>query len=436
MPATIVMGGQWGDEGKGKLTDSLAASADIVIRANGGANAGHTVQTDQGTFALHLIPSGILNPDCRSIVGAGVVVDPKLIIEEIDHLAARGISLEPLRISERAHVVMPYHPVLDGLDEEQRGEGSIGTTLRGIGPAYGDKAARRGLRMVDLVDRESLRHRLRQELPRWNRLLERVYGAKTMDFDALFEELASYGDRLQQFVCPTESIISDALSTGQHIIVECAQGAMLDIDYGTYPFVTSSSTSAAGACQGAGVPPTSVDRVLGVYKAYSTRVGAGPLPTELDDATGQLIRDRGHEYGTTTGRPRRTGWFDAVAARHVARLNGVSDIAMTLLDVFDVFETIQVCVAYEIEGQLLDEVPARADRLVRVRPVYEALPGWRASTIDARRAEDLPRLAVDYLRFIEDQINVPVSLVGVGPGREQLVSLAPPPGSVASAAPA
>jgi adenylosuccinate synthase len=430
------MGGQWGDEGKGKLTDSLAASADIVIRANGGANAGHTVQTDQGTFALHLIPSGILNPDCLSIVGAGVVVDPKLIIEEIDHLAARGISLEPLRISERAHVVMPYHPVLDGLDEEQRGEGSIGTTLRGIGPAYGDKAARRGLRMVDLVDRESLRHRLRQELPRWNRLLERVYGAKTMDFDSLFEELASYGDRLQQFVRPTESIISDALSTGRHIIVECAQGAMLDIDYGTYPFVTSSSTSAAGACQGAGVPPTSVDRVLGVYKAYSTRVGAGPLPTELDDATGQLIRDRGHEYGTTTGRPRRTGWFDAVAARHVARLNGVSDIAMTLLDVFDVFETIQVCVAYEIEGQLLDEVPARADRLVRVRPVYEALPGWRASTIDARRAEDLPRLAVDYLRFIEDQINVPVSLVGVGPGREQLVSLAPPPGSVASAAPA
>jgi adenylosuccinate synthase len=359
-----------------------------------------------------------------------------LIIEEIDHLTDRGISLEPLRISERAHVVMPYHPILDGLDEEQRGEGSIGTTLRGIGPAYGDKAARRGLRMVDLVDRETLRHRLRQELPRWNRLLERVYGAKTMDFDSLFGELASYGDRLQQFVCPTESIISDALSTGRHIIVECAQGAMLDIDYGTYPFVTSSSTSAAGACQGAGVPPTSVDRVLGVYKAYSTRVGAGPLPTELDDATGQLIRDRGHEYGTTTGRPRRTGWFDAVAARHVARLNGVSDIAITLLDVFDVFETIQVCVAYEIEGQLLDEVPARADQLVRVRPVYEALPGWRASTIDARRAEDLPRLAVDYLRFIEDQINVPVSLVGVGPGREQLVPLAPPPGSVASAAPA
>src|SRR5687768_16441248 len=436
MPATIVMGGQWGDEGKGKLTDSLAASADIVIRANGGANAGHTVQTDQGTFALHLVPSGILNPSCLSIVGAGVVVEPKLIIDEIDQLEARGVSLEPLHISERAHVVMPYHPILDGLDEEQRGEGSIGTTLRGIGPAYSDKAARRGLRMVELVDRESLHHRLRQELPRWNRLLERVYGATTMEFEVLFGELASYGDRLRQYVCPTESIIADALANGEHIIVECAQGAMLDIDYGTYPFVTSSSTSAAGACQGAGVPPTSVDRVLGVYKAYSTRVGAGPLPTELGDATGQLIRDRGHEYGTTTGRPRRTGWFDAVAARYVARLNGISDIALTLLDVFDVFETINVCVGYEIDGEFLDTVPARADRLARVRPVYEALPGWRVSTVGARRAEDLPQLAINYLRFIEEQVGVPVSLVGVGPGREQIVPLAPPAESVVTRAPA
>jgi adenylosuccinate synthase len=436
MPTTIVMGGQWGDEGKGKLTDSLAASADVVIRANGGANAGHTVQTDQGTFALHLIPSGILNPNCLSVVGAGVVVDPKLIIEEIDHLAARGISLESLRISERAHVVMPYHPILDGLDEGQRGEASIGTTLRGIGPAYSDKAARRGLRMVELVDHETLRHRLRQELPRWNRLLERLYDADAIEFGALFSELASFGERLRHYVCATEPIILDALANGSQIVVECAQGAMLDIDYGTYPFVTSSSTSAAGACQGAGVPPTSVDRVLGVYKAYSTRVGAGPLPTELEDATGQLIRDRGHEYGTTTGRPRRTGWFDAVAARYVAQLNGVTDIALTLLDVFDVFETIKVCVAYEIDGEFIDTVPARADRLARVRPVYEDLPGWRDSTVGARRAEDLPRLAIDYLRFIEVQVGVPVSLVGVGPGRDQIVPLPPPPESAVTGAPA
>src|SRR5829696_7555261 len=432
MPATIVMGGQWGDEGKGKLTDVLAAEADVVIRANGGANAGHTVQSDQGTFALHLIPSGILNPNCLSIVGAGVVVDPKLIIEEIDHLAARGISLDPLRISDRAHVVMPYHPVLDGLDEEQRGEGSIGTTLRGIGPAYSDKAARRGLRMVDLVDRESLNYRLRQELPRWNRLLERVYGAKGMDFEALFGQLGSYGDRLRQYVCPTESIIADALSTGRHIIVECAQGAMLDIDYGTYPFVTSSSTSAAGACQGAGVPPMGVDRVLGVFKAYSTRVGGGPMPTELEDATGQLIRERGHEYGTTTGRPRRTGWFDAVAARYVAQLNGISDIALTLLDVFDVFETIQVCVAYEIDGEVVDTVPARVDHLARVRPIYDAVPGWRESTVNARSAEDLPRRAHDFLSFISDEIGVPVSLVGVGPRRDQIVQLSMEPGAIAA----
>jgi adenylosuccinate synthase len=430
MPATIVMGGQWGDEGKGKLTDSLATSADIVVRANGGANAGHTVKTGEETFALHLIPSGILNQNCLSIVGAGVVIDPKKIIEEIDDLESRGVSLSPLRISGRAHVVLPYHFFLDALDEVQRGEGSIGTTLRGIGPAYSDKAARRGLRMAELIETDVLRHRLRQELPRWNQVLERVYGAEIIDGDALFQELIGYGARLRPFVSETEPIVAAALASGQRIIVECAQGAMLDIDYGTYPFVTSSSTSAAGACQGAGVPPMGVDRVLGVFKAYSTRVGAGPMPTELDDATGQLIRDRGHEYGTTTGRPRRTGWFDAVAARHVVQLNGTTDMAVTLLDVFDVFETIQVCVAYEIDGEVIDTVPARADRLARVRPIYDAVPGWRESTINARRAEDLPRRALDYLSFIADEVGAPVSLVGVGPRRDQIVQLSTTSGTV------
>ncbi len=432
MPATIVMGGQWGDEGKGKLTDSLAASADIVVRANGGANAGHTVQTDQDTFALHLIPSGILNHNCLSIVGAGVVLDPKKIIEEIDDLESRGVSLEPLRISGRAHVVLPYHFHLDALDEVQRGEGSIGTTLRGIGPAYSDKAARRGLRMAELVENDVLRHRLSQEIPRWNRLLEGVYGAEIIEGEALFEELSGYGARLRPFVSETEPIVAAALGSGQRIIVECAQGAMLDIDYGTYPFVTSSSTSAAGACQGAGVPPMGVDRVLGVFKAYSTRVGGGPMPTELEDATGQLIRERGHEYGTTTGRPRRTGWFDAVAARYVAQLNGISDIALTLLDVFDVFETIQVCVAYEIDGEVVDTVPARVDRLARVRPIYDAVPGWHESTVNARSAEDLPRRAHDFLSFISDEIGVPVSLVGVGPRRDQIVQLSMEPGAIAA----
>ena len=427
MPATIIMGGQWGDEGKGKLTDTLAASADIVIRANGGANAGHTVQTDQGVFKLHLIPSGILNPRCLSVVGAGVVIDPKLMLEEMDQLATREVSLERLRISERAHVVLPYHPILDGLEEAERLEGSIGTTLRGNGPAYSDKVSRRGVRVGDLIDSGALRHRLSHELPRWNRILSNVYAADPIDLDILFEELNSYGERLRPFVANTEPLIADALENEKQIIIECAQGAMLDIDYGTYPFVTSSSTTAAGACQGAGVPPTQVERVLGVFKAYSTRVGAGPLPTELVDMTGDLIRERGREYGTTTGRPRRTGWFDAVAARYVARLNGLTDIAITLLDVFDPFETLRVCVAYDLDGEIITTVPARADRLARARPVYEEIRGWQESTVSARQAADIPRPAHDYLSFIAQQVGVQVSLVGVGPDREQIVPLSAPP---------
>lgn len=434
MPATIVMGGQWGDEGKGKLTDTLAATADIVVRANGGANAGHTVQTDEGIYKLHLIPSGILSQRCLSIVGAGVVIDAKLMLEEIDHLVSRGVTLERLRISERAHVVLPYHPILDGLEETERLEGSIGTTLRGIGPAYSDKVSRRGIRMGDLVERATLRARLMQELPRWNRILTQVYAVAPLDFDTLFTELEAYGRRLKPFVADTEPMVADALEIGQQVVIECAQGAMLDIDYGTYPFVTSSSTTAAGACQGAGVPPGHVERVLGVFKAYSTRVGAGPLPTELEDATGELIRERGHEYGTTTGRPRRTGWFDAVAARHVARLNGISDIAVTLLDVFDPFETIQICVAYDLDGEIITTVPSRANELARVRPIYEQIPGWQESTVAARHADALPGRALDYLQVIADLVGAPVSLVGVGPDREQIVPLPAARGTVAAGA--
>jgi adenylosuccinate synthase len=421
MPATIVMGGQWGDEGKGKLTDALAAEADIVVRANGGANAGHTVQTDAGVFKLHLIPSGILNPDTQCVVGAGVVIEPRQVLSEMDKLQERGISLARLAISERAHVVLPYHPILDRLEEADRLEGSIGTTLRGNGPAYSDKAARRGLRMADLVDRDTLRYRLTRELPRWNRLLSSVYASDELDLEELVSDLGDMGERLRPFVVPTEPMVAGALVAGKRVLVECAQGAMLDIDYGTYPFVTSSSTTAAGACQGAGVAPIRVDQVLGVYKAYSTRVGAGPLPAELLDATGDLIRERGHEYGTTTGRPRRTGWFDAVAARYVAQLNGVSDIALTLLDVFDVFESISVCVAYELDGRRIDTVPARIEELSRVQPVYETVEGWRTSTINARTPEDLPRQAREYIAFLQEQVGAPITKVGVGPARDQLV---------------
>ena len=434
MPATIVMGGQWGDEGKGKLTDSLAANADVVVRANGGANAGHTVQTDQGVFKLHLVPSGILNPHCLSIVGAGVVIDPGLALAEMTHLEEQGISLSPLRISQRAHVVLPYHPILDALEETNREGSSIGTTLRGNGPAYSDKMARRGIRVSDLIDPAALRSRLDAELPRWNRILEAVYGADPIDGNEICAELAAYGERLRPHVADTEGIVSEALARGRQVLIECAQGAMLDIDYGTYPFVTSSSTTAAGACQGAGVAPTAVERVLGVYKAYSTRVGAGPLPTELHDEIGQAIRERGREYGTTTGRPRRTGWFDAVAARYVAQLNGISEIALTLLDVFDTFESIRICVAYELDGDMIDTVPARLDEYSRVRPVYASLPGWRESTVTARAAEDLPSRARDYIALIEQHVGVPISMVGVGPDRKQVVSLAPAEGRLVGVA--
>lgn len=423
MPATIVMGGQWGDEGKGKLTDALAVRAGMVVRANGGANAGHTVETDRGVFKLHLVPSGILNPDCVCVVGAGVVIDPAKLVHELDDLEARGVSLANLRIADRAHVVLPWHPLLDRLEEEQRADDEIGTTRTGNGPAYADKAARRGLRVADLLDREVLRRKLARLADEKNAVLTRVYNAEPIDVDALAAELATFGERLAANVVPAEVVVQDALADRNDVVVECAQGAMLDVDYGTYPYVTSSSPTAAGACQGAGIAPTQVGRVLGVYKAYSTRVGSGPMPTELTDATGQLIRERGREYGTTTGRPRRTGWFDAVAARHVARLNGVTEIAMTLLDVFDPFDEIRVCTAYRLAGETIRHLPARDDLLAGIEPVYETLPGWTQDTTSARVAADLPENARGYLRFVEEQLGAPVTLVGVGPGREQLVPL-------------
>jgi len=425
MPATIVMGGQWGDEGKGKLTDALAANADVVVRANGGANAGHTVETEAGVFKLHLVPSGILNPDCLCVVGAGVVVDPKALLEEMDALLARGIDLRNLRLADRAHVVLPYHPILDRLEETRlaAADSGIGTTLRGNGPAYADKVARRGIRVADLLDEAALLRKLTAAVHEKNRLLAGVYGEAPLDPTALYSEYIALGLRLAEHVAPAEVLVQDALEAGQRVIVECAQGAMLDIDYGTYPYVTSSSPTAAGACQGAGVAPTQVERVIGVYKAYSTRVGHGPLPTELHDETGELIRERGREYGTTTGRPRRTGWFDAVAARYVARLNGVTEVCLTLLDVFDGFDEIKVCTGYRLNDIVIDHLPARDDLLALVEPDYATLPGWRNPITAARSPEELPEAALAYIRFLEAAIGAPVSLVGVGPDRRQLVPL-------------
>ena len=423
MPATIVMGGQWGDEGKGKLTDALAAHAHFVVRANGGSNAGHTIKTDAGTFKLHLVPSGILNPACRCVIGSGVVIEPKTLLNEIDGLRARGVAVDNLHISDRAHIVMPYHPKLDRLDETARGQGRIGTTQRGNGPAYADKVSRRGIRVVDLVEGNLLRAKVAAEVDHRNAIFTGVYGQTPLDSGSIYEELAAAGERLREHIAATEIAVQDALLDGKRVVVECAQGAMLDVDYGSYPYVTSSSPTAAGACQGAGVAPTQVDRVIAVYKAYSTRVGGGPLPTELLDETGDLIRERGREYGTTTGRPRRTGWFDCVAARYVARLSGVTEVALTLLDVLDAFEEISVSTSYQLDGNAISYVPAHSEQQAKVAATLDRLPGWKEDITAVRSRSDLPERAIDYIQFLEGRIGAPISMVGVGPAREQLVPM-------------
>ena len=421
MPATIIMGGQWGDEGKGKLTDALASRAGMVVRANGGSNAGHTVKTDKGTFKLHLTPSGILNEDVTCVIGAGVVIDLETLAREVRELADRGIDTSRLRISDRAHLVLPYHAQLDRLEELRREGEEIGTTLRGNGPAYADKVSRHGIRMCDLLDESILRRKLAVEVDSKNAVFAKVYGAPEVDFESLYRNLMAWSENLRAAITPTEVLVQDALAEGQDILVECAQGAMLDIDYGTYPYVTSSSPTAAGACQGAGVAPTQVERVLGVYKAYSTRVGAGPMPTELENETGNLIRQRGNEYGTTTGRPRRTGWFDGVAARQSGRLNGVTEVALTLLDVLDSFDSVSLCTGYDVPGDSLSHVPAQLDRLATATPVWEQMEGWNSDTTAMRAFDELPAAALAYIAKIESQIGAPVSYVGVGPAREQLI---------------
>lgn len=423
MPATIIMGGQWGDEGKGKLTDALATSAHVVVRANGGSNAGHTVTTSSGVFKLHLVPSGVLNPDCTCIIGAGVVVDPIALLKEIDGLRARGIAVENLRLSDRAHVVLPYHPALDRLEESARATDEIGTTLRGNGPAYADKVGRHGIRVADLIDEATLLRKLTREVQVKNDILTKVHGQEPLNATDIYRELVEAGARLREHVVAAEMVVQQALEDERDVLVECAQGAMLDVDYGTYPYVTSSSPTAAGACQGAGVAPTQVKRVIAVYKSYSTRVGSGPFPTELTNDAGNTIRERGREYGTTTGRPRRTGWFDAVAARYIARLNGVTEIQLSLLDVLDVFEQIEVCTRYRLNEVNVDYLPAREDLLQVVQPELTSVPGWLTDISSARTAADLPEGAKGYIAFLEEQIGARITMVGVGPDREQLVPL-------------
>jgi adenylosuccinate synthase len=423
MSAVVIVGAQWGDEGKGKVVDFLSKEADVVVRHQGGNNAGHTVVVNEREFKLHLVPSGILYPNTLCVIANGVVIDPQVLLDEIAYLQGHGVDVSRLTISSKAHVVMPYHAKLDALNEERRGDQKIGTTLRGIGPAYMDKAARVGIRVGDLMHPDELRDRLSRVLEEKNHVLTRAYGIEPFAFDDLYTTFLDYGQRLAQYVADTSVIVNEAINHGERVLFEGAQGTMLDIDHGTYPFVTSSHPSAGGAAIGAGVGPTRIDRVYGVAKAYTTRVGDGPFPTELADAMGADIRERGHEYGTTTGRPRRVGWLDAVVLRYAARVNGLSGLAVTRLDVLDGLPSLKIATAYEYQGERLTEFPDTAWAFRAATPVYETLPGWEEAIGAVRKREDLPLNAQQYLDRIEAVVGIPVVLVSVGRERSHTIVL-------------
>ncbi|MGQ9571635.1 MAG: adenylosuccinate synthase [Dehalococcoidia bacterium] len=427
MPAIIVVGGQWGDEGKGRVVDLVARKAQVVARYSGGNNAGHTVVNEFGVSRLHLVPSGIFYPDKVCVIGNGVVIDPKVLLEEIHDLQSRGVSVEKLRISSRCHIIMPWHLLIDRLDEELRGKGAIGTTARGVGPCFADKVARAGIRMADLIDPEAFRERLSFALPYKNAFLTKLYGAEPLSFEEVFSTYSEYGAQIASFVTETAELVQDALERGETVLLEGAQGSLLDLDAGTYEFVTSSSPSslAGGAAIGVGIGPTQITKVVGVYKAYQTRVGNGPMPTELLGEEGDVLRERGQEYGATTGRPRRCGWFDAVASRYTRRLNGLTGMAMTRLDVLDDYPTIKVCTAYRLDGEVTKTFPGSTRAFMRVEPIYEELPGWQKETKEVRAFADLPPQARAYVQRIEELVGCPVDMVSVGPEREQAVIVNP-----------
>ncbi len=429
MPVTAIIGGQWGDEGKGKVVDLLAQQADMVVRFGGGSNAGHTVVNQLGTFRMHLIPSGIFNPHALCIVGNGTVVDPKALLSEADELAGRGVDLRGLRISDKAHVIMPYHRLQDRLEETMRGQKAIGTTGRGIGPAYADKYARIGIRVGDLVHPSSFRARLEEVLPLKNRLLTEIFGADPLDLEEIFDEYCSYAERIRPWVATTEPLVRQAVLSNRKVLLEGAQGALLDPEFGTYPYVTSSSPMAWGAFAGAGIPPKSLSYVVAVFKAYNTRVGGGPFPTEIHGELADFIRRQGgeghQEFGTTTGRPRRVGWFDAVAGRYVVQLNSVDVLAIMRLDVLDALEQVKIAVAYNLDGARTEEFPASADVLSRAEPIYEELPGWKRPTGACLTYDDLPTEARRYLERISDLLGTPIGLVSSGPDRKQTILLRP-----------
>ena len=420
MSSVVVVGTQWGDEGKGKITDFLSEKAEYVARYQGGDNAGHTIQFGGETYKLHLIPSGIFSPEKLCIIGNGVVVNPKSLVTELAYLHERNITTDNLRISDRAHVILPYHIELDRLQEEAKGDKKIGTTIKGIGPAYMDKAARVGIRIADLLDREVFEERLRINLEDKNRQFTKLYDANPMNFEEIFEEYYEYGQQIKQYVCDTSVLLNDALDNGKRVLFEGAQGVMLDIDQGTYPFVTSSNPLAGGVTIGSGVGPSKVTKVVGVCKAYTSRVGDGPFPTELFDEIGSRIREVGREYGTTTGRPRRVGWFDSVVMRHSKRVSGITNLCLNSIDVLTGLETVKICVAYrKSNGEEISHYPASLVELGQCEPVYEELPGWTEDITGCCKLEELPIEAQNYVRRVSELVGVKISTFSVGPDRNQ-----------------
>jgi adenylosuccinate synthase len=425
MPVIAVIGAQWGDEGKGKVVDLLAQEASLVVRFSGGDNAGHTVVNPCGKFGLHLVPSGIFSPHTVCIIGNGVVINPSVLIGEMDQLDRCGVATTRLFISDRANLIMPYHILLDGLEEESRGGKALGTTRKGIGPAFADKVARLGIRAGDLLDKDMLLERLRSVLDYKNTILTKVYGVSPLSLDEVYSQYCQYGERLGPHIRETVIMLEEALNRDELVLLEGAQGALLDPDFGTYPYTTSSSPLAGGGCLGAGLGPTRINRVVGVFKSYCTRVGSGPMPTELKDETGDLIRERAHEYGTTTGRPRRCGWFDAVVARFSNQINGFTGVAITRLDILDVFPRLKICVGYKLDGRTIDYFPANVAAVERCQPIYEEVAGWQTPTSHIREYEQLPLEARQYIARLEELISCPVNLISVGQAREQTIHKTP-----------
>ena len=425
MPAYAVIGGQWGDEGKGKVIDYLAGDVDSVVRYAGGNNAGHTVVNDKGTFQLHLVPSGICWPNVYGIIGNGVVVDPDVLVGELTEIAARGIDTSKLFISERAHVIMPYHVVLDRLEEEARGDAAIGTTGRGIGPAYMDKTGRMGIRVGDLLDWDTLEPLVAQNLKQKNALITKVYGSEPLALDDVLAKCRIWADQMTPYAKATEQLVQDLLAQNKKVLLEGAQGTLLDIDHGSYPYVTSSSPSIGGACTGLGLNPQAIKGVLGVFKAYSTRVGSGPMPSEINDEEAEEIREKAQEFGVTTGRARRIGWFDSIAARYSQLVNGFTGLVLTRLDILDEFDSVKVCVGYEVDGKRVDRFPANTGLLARCEPIYEELPGWDQPTASATELSQLPENALAYVKRIEELVGCRVQIISTGPRREETIQVEP-----------